>query len=275
MASMTSRDGDPDVKVSAMPVDASLAELVGVIEGARAVVSMRLHACLLAHRLTRPTIGLSYDRKVNAHFAQLGRESWLLPLTAKAGDVGSLLRAALVDGALSPSSTEAMRMIETTARNAMAEFANTLAKSAVRGVPAPAIGHQPERRWLHGPPIDVAQESRIDLTAAHVYSGSASHPGAVVHHVHEGHPSRCTFGFAARAPKAGDFVEWELCLPAAARSSRVEIVIRQTLREQAALRGYIHYSVRAGGEELFRQDIGAWRPENAVWVTLPGGNRAA
>ncbi|WP_092666979.1 polysaccharide pyruvyl transferase family protein [Agrococcus carbonis] len=271
VASMTSRDGDPDVKVSAMPVDASLAELVGVIEGARAVVSMRLHACLLAHRLTRPTIGLSYDRKVNAHFAQLGRESWLLPLTAKAGDVGSLLRAALVDGALSPSSTEAMRMIETTARNAMAEFANTLAKSAVRGVPAPAIGHQPERRWLHGPPIDVAQESRIDLTAAHVYSGSASHPGAVVHHVHEGHPSRCTFGFAARAPKAGDFVEWELCLPAAARSSRVEIVIRQTLREQAALRGYIHYSVRAGGEELFRQDIGAWRPENAVWVTLPGG----
>lgn len=67
------------------------AQLLSALEHAAAVVAMRLHACLLAHRLGRGVVGLCYDPKVSQHFAQLHRDALALGLGADAQQIGTAL----------------------------------------------------------------------------------------------------------------------------------------------------------------------------------------
>ena len=83
------------VPVALLPADAPHGHLLHVLGGAAALVAMRLHASLLRHCLGGPAVGLSYDPKVSAHYAQLGRAEFCLPLDRAASDVGETLRAAL------------------------------------------------------------------------------------------------------------------------------------------------------------------------------------
>jgi hypothetical protein len=67
---------------------------------------MRLHACLLAHRAGRPVLGLAYDPKVSAHFAEVGRARFALPLDAAVDDYGNALEALSSPGAALDASTK-------------------------------------------------------------------------------------------------------------------------------------------------------------------------
>lgn len=60
------------------------AKLFGTLKSCQALVSMRLHCCLLAHRLSIPTIGLAYDPKVSSHFQELGIENFSVSLDMSA-----------------------------------------------------------------------------------------------------------------------------------------------------------------------------------------------
>jgi polysaccharide pyruvyl transferase WcaK-like protein len=57
--------------------------VLGVVAGARAGIAMRLHASILANSFGVPTVGLAYDPKVTAHYAELGRAHLALSLDFK------------------------------------------------------------------------------------------------------------------------------------------------------------------------------------------------
>jgi polysaccharide pyruvyl transferase WcaK-like protein len=54
--------------------------VLGIVAGARAGIAMRLHASILANSFGVPTVGLAYDPKVTAHYAELGRSHLALAL---------------------------------------------------------------------------------------------------------------------------------------------------------------------------------------------------
>jgi polysaccharide pyruvyl transferase WcaK-like protein len=55
-------------------------EAIALINACDYTVGMRLHASILAHTLNKPCIGLDYNDKITAHYAQLGMQDYLLPL---------------------------------------------------------------------------------------------------------------------------------------------------------------------------------------------------
>ena len=57
-------------------------ELFGVLGACHGLLAMRLHACLLGHRLGTPTLGIGYDSKVNMHFSDLDLAEQVLPISA-------------------------------------------------------------------------------------------------------------------------------------------------------------------------------------------------
>ncbi|HEY2636533.1 MAG TPA: polysaccharide pyruvyl transferase family protein, partial [Solirubrobacteraceae bacterium] len=113
-----------------------LEEVLGVLATADAVVSMRLHACLLAHRLGRPAVGLAYDPKVRQHFKQLGLEARCLPLAGSATSLAAAVRNALaLDGVLEAEATARVAELEEAAGEALERLAREL--DTAPGMPLP------------------------------------------------------------------------------------------------------------------------------------------
>ena len=69
-----------------LPWDSPVEEVLGTLEAADALSSMRLHASLLAHRLGVPAVGLAYDPKV---IGALRRARARAPLPAAVGAAGA------------------------------------------------------------------------------------------------------------------------------------------------------------------------------------------
>nr|WP_269211960.1 polysaccharide pyruvyl transferase family protein [Zhihengliuella flava] len=137
-----------DVPVIPLTAPLTTAQLAAVYRSASALVAMRLHACLVAHRLGLPTVGLCYDPKVRRHFEEVGRPEFGLPLEATAEELAGQLLAAV--GADLPEATHAaVRELEAGARRALSVAATSIAdsrrvdavytvpeESAVAGLPA-------------------------------------------------------------------------------------------------------------------------------------------
>jgi polysaccharide pyruvyl transferase WcaK-like protein len=66
-------------------------ELVTQLARADLVVASRLHGVILAHRLAKPVLAVSYDWKVDAHMAQVGEAENVL-------DIRALTATALIEG---------------------------------------------------------------------------------------------------------------------------------------------------------------------------------
>jgi polysaccharide pyruvyl transferase WcaK-like protein len=60
----------------------TLEELLAELEGVDGVVASRLHGVILAHLLDKPTLAVSFDRKVAAHMQDMGMERYCLDLHA-------------------------------------------------------------------------------------------------------------------------------------------------------------------------------------------------
>ncbi|CTQ54745.1 polysaccharide pyruvyl transferase CsaB [Roseibium album] len=89
--------------------DASKA--INTINRADAVFAMRLHTCLLAHRLEKPVIGFSYDPKVRAHFEELCREDSVMDFATLPGTWKEKL-VKLISGQTLISSETKSRIVE-------------------------------------------------------------------------------------------------------------------------------------------------------------------
>lgn len=73
-------------------------ELFGTIFASEAVLSMRLHACMLSYRLGTPAVGIHYDPKVSSLFEALGVPERSLPVETGSDEFSRSLRAVLADG---------------------------------------------------------------------------------------------------------------------------------------------------------------------------------
>lgn len=133
------------VPVEVLPADSTVPERLASLASARALVSMRLHACLLMHRLRRPAVGLAYDPKVSAHFEQLGRGRFAVPLDVSADALQALVLTAL-DERLPDDVCERLSRLESEA-DAELDRIMALVAEAPRIVPDPDwVRHAPPPR---------------------------------------------------------------------------------------------------------------------------------
>lgn len=107
--------------------------LIATLASLDALVSMRLHACLLAHRLGRPVVGIAYDPKVANHFAELHRSPFCLGLPLEAKSFGAALERALSEDEGLPSDALALlRNLEHRAAQALDEVAALVSAAPTR-----------------------------------------------------------------------------------------------------------------------------------------------
>jgi polysaccharide pyruvyl transferase CsaB len=122
-----------DVPRVLLPWTGDAGMLAGVLRASAAVVSMRLHPALLAHRVGTPVVGLGYDPKVAAHFAEAGRPQACLALDAPADQLDTALERALGEPRGSWAGRTAER--EREARRALERLAGRVAEAVSRWGP--------------------------------------------------------------------------------------------------------------------------------------------
>lgn len=269
----------PDDFAASVPASLPGSQFLGVIEGAAAVVSMRLHSNLLAHRLGRPAVGFSYDPKVRSHFGQLGRSHMVLDLDVDEETLERTMRAAIEEGSLSDAMQDHVRALEAASADAIERVAASIAADPIQVSPTGGMVHGPvgptkaERRGADVAGAVWPAEQSIDVHRARVISGNEQDGTRMVGNVRKRSQNGDTFALDLRAPIAGDFVEWALSMPASETGARVELWIKQRYAERARMRGYLAYSVLVDDEELFTQDITDWQPRNTVWIALGASSK--
>ena len=103
-----------------LPWESPVEEVLGTLEAADALLSMRLHASLLAHRLGVPAVGLAYDPKVSEHYAELGLAHRCLTLGAQPEEMTAALTAALaLGGVLEPEVADRVTALTSRASEAL------------------------------------------------------------------------------------------------------------------------------------------------------------
>ncbi|HEY2636957.1 MAG TPA: polysaccharide pyruvyl transferase family protein, partial [Solirubrobacteraceae bacterium] len=123
-----------DVPRLTLPWTRDAATLAAVLRGCRAVLSMRLHGALLAHRVGTPCVGLAYDPKVAAHFAEVGEPEACLGLDTPRPALTRALEAAVA----APRDAWAGRVaeLEADARSGLDRLAGHVEASLPAAAPA-------------------------------------------------------------------------------------------------------------------------------------------
>ena len=107
-------------------------ELFGTIQISRALLAMRLHACLLGHRLGVPTLGITYDPKVEQHFKELGIEERALSYSATVDDlVAGLTQVLALEGKLETRVYQRVVSLEKATRDGIRSLAAVLGEAPV------------------------------------------------------------------------------------------------------------------------------------------------
>jgi polysaccharide pyruvyl transferase CsaB len=137
----------------------TLETLAGALSQVDVLLSMRLHACLMAHRMRKPVVGIAYDPKVASHFAELGRSSFCLAVeTTAAPYYEALVRALTECGTLPDTACRAVTACERLANDAVAIAAKRIAElpppQVVYEVPVDA-GTSPENTAPAALPVTV------------------------------------------------------------------------------------------------------------------------
>jgi polysaccharide pyruvyl transferase WcaK-like protein len=133
-------------------------ELVSALASIDVLVSMRLHACLLAHRLGKPVVGIAYDPKVANHFGELGRSDVCLELPLDSATLARALGRAMGEGVLPQGAIDRIRALEAEAAAALVEICAAIAAEPTRKVvhEIPRIDLEPS------PPAPVAPLKPVD-----------------------------------------------------------------------------------------------------------------
>jgi polysaccharide pyruvyl transferase CsaB len=128
-------------------------ELFGALAASDALVAMRLHACLLAHRLGTPAVGIEYDPKIAEHFAQVGAASRLLPLDATSPRIAEAVDSILASAGESPVTPARIAELEAEAARGLDELVLQLQAASPR-LRSTAI-------WPQTPPKDRASQPAV------------------------------------------------------------------------------------------------------------------
>jgi polysaccharide pyruvyl transferase WcaK-like protein len=254
-------------RVSILAASASFDEFTATLRGASAVLSMRMHTSLIAHRLGRPAVGLAYDPKVAGHFAELGRGDFAVALPVDGEALVDLLEAAIDEGEIDAQARMTIGRLERQVSAALDVLGARLADSPVRAPVAGTI-YQPESGPDHVVPLGWIADQMVDLAAGLLFSGNLDDPAReVLHDRRLLAKGGLRFNLAESAPRRGDHVTWQLDLPSTpGRGLRIEMWLGQRYKERPNRRGRIAYEVIVDGTQLFRQDIAAWKPRNTIWI---------
>lgn len=249
--------------------EASLEEFTSTLAGATAVVAMRLHTNLIAHRLGKACVGIAYDPKLVAHFTELGREDFVVPLPVDRPALAAAIRTAVNEGGIGEESLAHIAELEDQARAAVKALAARIAASPVQPMPLGEL--PPERKVDLDMSAKMPEQGRLDLALAQVVGGNLTDPSRTVGVSR----SRGRYGdrinLDSKAPRRGDFAAWTTTLPATpGEGLRVEMWLRSKYTERENRRGRLAYQVLLDGKKLFQVDVAAWQERNTVWVaTVP------
>lgn len=239
-----------------------------VIANAAAVVSMRLHTNLLAHRFGVPALGFAYDPKVRVHFEELGRAEYALPLDSSRDRIAAALAAILDQADMPDEALERVRAQETAASSALERLAAQIAEAPLRVSPIAGMTHTPIVGSVkHAPSRPRRPRGSLGLSAAVVGGRNSRDPERVVEIERQTSKAGDTFRLAAGDAKKGDTAEWSLPLETEPGGAfRVEIVLKQRYPEKTNRRGRMAYVVSLGDTDLFRIDSADWNERNTVWI---------
>lgn len=110
-------------------------QLVATLGAVDFLVSMRLHACLLAHRLGKPVVGIAYDPKVGNHFREIGRGDFSLTLPLDRDRLQSMVQAVAAErDGLPHAVRDRIARLEREASAALDEVAARVAGAPARPV---------------------------------------------------------------------------------------------------------------------------------------------
>lgn len=143
---------------------------VGLLD---ALVTMRLHAALLAHRRAVPTVGLVYDPKVARHFEEVRRGRFAVPLESCWEAIHDLLLETLAEGRIDePVTIDAVADLERSARDALTKAAGRVAASPVRPVVHEIPAEKPTEAASPGvvvqKPIAAFTKAEFSATGLHI-----------------------------------------------------------------------------------------------------------
>lgn len=267
-----------DLHVELLSDALPLPEFLAVLQGAEALVSMRLHANLLMHRLRRPALGLVYDPKVRSHFAQLGRQDFAHDLGGPPAHLRESLEHLLTERELPQRSQEIVAHLEAQAAAELHRLGEAL-RAEPRRDPDPAwLQHLPPR-----PPPRPAPRPRggqetapwwpagetMDVGRATVTAGNPEASGREVAFRRDTTPEGDRVSLVDRAPRRGDAVQWSYMLDTSAdHGIRVELSLRQKYAEKTRFAGFLVYSVAVDGRTLFTHDVTTWNARHALWIGL-------
>lgn len=238
------------------PADSALAGTIAALDG---MLCMRLHAALLAHRLRRPVVGLSYDPKVRRHFEELGRGDRCLELpVAEAALVDALRSLMLEKGRLPDEVGARVAACEREAAKALARLSRTLAmvpdRRALFGVP-----QQPLASRARGASQTAAPQKRaVAAVSARFVAITASAGGgvAVPENARFGRGNALTAWLATPQPQPGDVmsVTAEIELAAADYSGEIEVELElRSAYVNPDVVGKLEYALSAGGRTLVEE----------------------
>lgn len=257
---------------------ADFPELFGALSACRACLAMRLHACLLAHRLGRPTVGIAYDPKVRWHFAELGLDSLVLSPGASPEEIADALERALdqPDG-LDPAARERIARAEERARDGIADLARRLRKAPAVIQPlrirldivnAPGSDADDDSEYAA---TDDAQPGQTDLSDGTVVSGSLADPARRVPVVSSLSNNLVMFHLHASDPRKGDFAAYRLGLQhPPGQPATVHLRIHSPYHRPKN-RGRLAYQLLLDGQVLLEEDVALWPYPNDVrilWTPL-------
>lgn len=130
----------PNVPFVLLPDPPSFEALVACVDLLDVLVTMRLHAALVAHRRHVPTVGLAYDPKVSRHFEELGRAENAVSLDVSWADLHECVTRALAERRIDEREfLDRIHDLETRSRSALEEAAQRVAgaerRAAVHTIP--------------------------------------------------------------------------------------------------------------------------------------------
>lgn len=254
----------PEIPMHVLPSPPSFEGLCATLSRLQCLLSMRLHACLVAHRMRKPAVGIAYDPKVASHFAELGRSGLCLPIEAEAPRFVDALRQAFAeDGRLPGPAAQAVAGFEAEARIALAGAARSIAalppRAAVYEVPgaldtppaAPAVTPTTAAAATrpasgHAPVLARFVEARVSTEGIEAPAWKRG--------VLQGDRGELLVSLPSVRPRKGQRVTLnaELLLPV---TDGLEIaLLLESPYERARNLGAIGYALRVGGH-VFAEDL--------------------
>lgn len=259
---------DNDGRLWILPQDAPYSVFLRSLRDATAIVSMRLHTNLFAHRVGRAPVGIAYDPKLAGHFSQLDRADFAVEMPVDRERLWNALLTAYSSSDLDDPTKIKVRELEERANSTLSDLCRSIAATDKRLPDTGSMVQAPlkEQKTNTLAPWPVAQS--VDLRGAIVRAGSEISAAREVDVIRRTTVKGDLFYMDVRAPLRGDYATWRLDVPVPSDEDgvRIELWLHQRYKEKRNLAGRLAYEVSLDGETLFREDIAGWSERNSVWI---------